>query len=116
MSFCFLILRRPPISTLTATLFPYPTLFRSAGGFGGAGGANNSTSRRAGVDTSNCCLCLSRNTANVILLSGSFLRSARMTSRGFAKIGRAHVCTPVTNAQLVCRLLLEKKNNRYQRA
>src|SRR3546814_7925054 len=28
------------------------------------------------------------------------------------KIGRAHVCTPVTNAQLVCRLLLEKKNNR----
>src|SRR3546814_1535451 len=26
-----------------------------------------------------------------------------------AQIGRAHVCTPVTNAQLVCRLLLEKK-------
>src|SRR3546814_4599624 len=27
------------------------------------------------------------------------------------KIGRAHVCTPVTNAHLVCRLLLEKKKN-----
>src|SRR3546814_7644320 len=27
------------------------------------------------------------------------------------EIGRAHVCTPVTNAHLVCRLLLEKKNN-----
>src|SRR3546814_3481339 len=26
------------------------------------------------------------------------------------QIGRAHVCTPVTNAQLVCRLLLEKNN------
>src|SRR3546814_9085381 len=26
-----------------------------------------------------------------------------------AKIGRAHVCTPVTNAHLVCCLLLEKK-------
>src|SRR3546814_3095553 len=26
------------------------------------------------------------------------------------EIGRAHVCTPVTNAQLVCRLLLSKKN------
>src|SRR3546814_2786143 len=26
------------------------------------------------------------------------------------KIGRAHVCTPVTNAHLVCRLLPEKKN------
>src|SRR3546814_9979204 len=27
-----------------------------------------------------------------------------------AEIGRAHVCTPVTNAHLVCRLLLEKTN------
>src|SRR3546814_5594710 len=27
----------------------------------------------------------------------------------FWQIGRAHVCTPVTNAHLVCRLLLEKK-------
>src|SRR3546814_9581574 len=27
----------------------------------------------------------------------------------FAEIGRAHVLTPVTNAHLVCRLLLEKK-------
>src|SRR3546814_3578482 len=25
------------------------------------------------------------------------------------QIGRAHVCTPVTNAHLVCRLLLDKK-------
>src|SRR3546814_10816854 len=31
-----------------------------------------------------------------------------------AKIGRAHVGTPVTNAHLVCRLLLEKKKpNKY---
>src|SRR3546814_10675696 len=29
------------------------------------------------------------------------------------EIGRAHVCTPVTNAHLVCRLLLEKKKQ-YQ--
>src|SRR3546814_10304158 len=27
------------------------------------------------------------------------------------QIGRAHVCTPVTNAQLVCSLLLEKKKS-----
>src|SRR3546814_9677929 len=26
------------------------------------------------------------------------------------EIGRAHVCTPVTNAPLVCRLLIEKTN------
>src|SRR3546814_8557025 len=30
------------------------------------------------------------------------------------KIGRAHVCTPVTNAPLVCRLLLEKKKKILQ--
>src|SRR3546814_1180232 len=29
-----------------------------------------------------------------------------------AEIGRAHVCTPVTNAHIVCRHLLEKKNTR----
>src|SRR3546814_9389195 len=28
-------------------------------------------------------------------------------SAALAEIGRAHVCTPVTNAHLVCRLLLE---------
>src|SRR3546814_1624605 len=30
------------------------------------------------------------------------------------QIGRAHVLTPVTNAHLVCRLLLEKKNKTIQ--
>src|SRR3546814_1989098 len=30
------------------------------------------------------------------------------------KIGRAHVLTPVTNAHLVCRLLLEKQNILYK--
>src|SRR3546814_14656973 len=31
-SFFFLMIRRPPISTRTDTLFPYTTLFRSKGG------------------------------------------------------------------------------------
>src|SRR3546814_1601421 len=30
------------------------------------------------------------------------------------KIGRAHVCTPVTNAHLVCRLLLEKQKRKHK--
>src|SRR3546814_16896040 len=30
MFFCFLMIRRPPRSTRTDTLFPYTTLFRSA--------------------------------------------------------------------------------------
>src|SRR3546814_8353897 len=34
----------------------------------------------------------------------------RVVRRRYAtEIGRTHVCTPVTNAHLVCRLLLEKK-------
>src|SRR3546814_1977117 len=34
-----------------------------------------------------------------------------VTERGFhcAQIGRAHLCTPVTTAYIVCRLLLSKK-------
>src|SRR3546814_19587388 len=31
--FCFLMIRRPPRSTRTDTLFPYTTLFRSRAGF-----------------------------------------------------------------------------------
>src|SRR3546814_6941447 len=38
MIVCFLMIRRPPRSTLTATLFPYPTLFRSADCRTGTGG------------------------------------------------------------------------------
>src|SRR3546814_7279938 len=39
---------------------------------------------------------------------GGLLAAAELHKIG--EIGRAHVCTPVTNAHLVCRLLLEKKN------
>src|SRR3546814_9155792 len=40
------------------------------------------------------------------------LRDALRKTR--KEIGRAHVCTPVTNAQLVCRLLLETKNEQHK--
>src|SRR3546814_6508107 len=36
--------------------------------------------------------------------------SSHLQSTCVTKIGRAHVCTPVTNSNLVCRLLLEKKH------
>src|SRR3546814_2279899 len=91
------MIRRPPRSTRTDTLFPYTTLFRSLGdifpdardspdvrllhvevqgtGYGIPAGSDVLEGRRASVDD---------------------------------EIGRAHVLTPVTNAHLVCRLLLEK--------
>src|SRR3546814_9615828 len=43
----------------------------------------------------------------VIALTAHALESDRRQS---VEIGRAHVCTPVPNAHLVCRLLLAKKN------
>src|SRR3546814_10225953 len=39
--------------------------------------------------------------------------SCRRASSGSIEIGRAHVCTQVTNAHIVCRHLLETKNSKY---
>src|SRR3546814_4737521 len=48
---------------------------------------------------------------DVVQPSAMLLRLKREFANGqLKKIGRAHVWTPVTNAHLVCRLLLEKKN------
>src|SRR3546814_17266631 len=47
VSVFFLMIRRPPISTRTGTLFPYTTLFRSAAG----GGHRNLPRRAAGAAT-----------------------------------------------------------------
>src|SRR3546814_4367616 len=42
---------------------------------------------------------------------GSYSNEALVTRTNAEQIGRAHVCTPVTNAHIVYRLLLDKKNN-----
>src|SRR3546814_6605013 len=42
-------------------------------------------------------------------LPGGTASAVRRLGMGIIEIGRAHVLTPVTNAHLVCRLLLEKK-------
>src|SRR3546814_7250227 len=78
------MIRRPPRSTRTDTLFPYTTLFRSSARLRASPARKATGTPRA--------------------------RSmARITRRASTwEIGRAHVCTPVTNAHLVCRLLLEK--------
>src|SRR3546814_5652187 len=39
---------------------------------------------------------------------------SRAQNAAIIKIGRAHVCTPVTNAHLVCRLLLEHNTKSNQ--
>src|SRR3546814_6344792 len=55
---------------------------------------------------------ISDEVAAAILLKGmaaEFLLHRVHRLQPDEKIGSAHVCTPVTNAQLVCRLLLENK-------
>src|SRR3546814_3671062 len=75
------MIRRPPRSTRTDTLFPYTTLFRS-----------------------------------ILDLPGAYSLRARSPDEAVTRavvLGRRseeHTSEPVTNAHLVCRLLLEKKN------
>src|SRR3546814_1914158 len=85
---CFLMIRLPPISTRTDTLFPYTTLFRSA-----------PLLLRVTADPQQPELHLHIDGADPRAIPHLVHR----------EIGRAHVRTPVTNAHLVCRLLLEKK-------
>src|SRR3546814_4228501 len=81
---CFVMIRRPPRSTRTDTLFPYTTLFRS-------------------------CRIPCWEDGGILSAAARHRRVARRPAGRVQEIGRAHVCTPVTNAHLVCRLLLEKK-------
>src|SRR3546814_6532598 len=106
--FFFLMIRRPPRSTRTDTLFPYTTLFRS-GSVTVAGGDGSTVVRMPdGVE--------GRVTGRAS--AASFSVGTDGKGRGHVlsgqEIGRAHVWTPVTNAHLVCRLLLEKKKRTKQ--
>src|SRR3546814_6980827 len=90
--FFLLMLRRPPRSTRTDTLFPSTTLFRST-----AGGSEVPV--EPGEHAGQPIACSAHLPVE---------RHADGTRPNDEEIGRAHVCTPVTNAHLVCRLLLEK--------
>src|SRR3546814_8462386 len=134
------MIRRPPRSTRTDTLFPYTTLFRSPRQvnhseflyqspaaleliFPCPQGRKNLTWRLVALAIPFVCFlfngCFSRaqkwigelfkrqgrgqgHDAGVALLADFF-------QAGGNEIGRAHVRTPVTNAHIVCRLLLETK-------
>src|SRR3546814_13608993 len=86
LCFLFLMIRRPPRSTRTDTLFPYTTLVRSA---------------RKAADG----LCIQENAASEMAERGSVMLDCQRrrtpaffalialpaTAMGFAQIGRAHV-------------------------
>src|SRR3546814_4538207 len=107
MLFFFLMIRRPPRSTRTDTLFPYTTLFRSLRSIGG-GKAGDVDLRRLDDQSLEPARCYVEMQRVEIEGRRAGQRLDRL-QRPQVEIGRAHVWTPVTNAHLVCRLLLEKK-------
>src|SRR3546814_2304726 len=89
------MIRRPPRSTRTDTLFPYTTLFRSR--------VQRLTGDEA-VSASEVDSLRSRLQAAQAALAGAQARERR---------SEEHTSEPpVTNAHLVCRLLLEKKHKK----
>src|SRR3546814_5464454 len=121
----FLWKRRHPRSTRTTTLFPYTTLFRSTRPAVSATVAALRRGEMVGAVISSS----PAAAWAVVAYPGSVATTSRLVdgppyAHGLARgdrrvcatdseIGRAHVLTPVTNAHLVCRLLLEKKKTTY---
>src|SRR3546814_1846554 len=107
------MIRRPPRSTRTDTLFPYTTLFRSFANHGEIGTVPSALIRAFGQCESprherrsappplgvfsDCALTYDRPR-----VAASFFPLDRKSTR----------LNPVTNAHLVCRLLLEKKKTK----
>src|SRR3712207_7121230 len=96
--FFFLMIRRPPRSTL----FPYTTLFRSA--------ANEAARGRFRA--------FSDSTKKQILWWVASAKRPETRARRIAAIVRSeeHTSELQSRQYLVCRLLLEKKKNKHKRA
>src|SRR3546814_3742249 len=126
--FFFLMIRRPPRSTRTDTLFPYTTLFRSCRPL--SRGADRAGALPFGFGRNPLRLHqpalrpahepegparevprLFRGQAGYRAHRGNLDRMPERLWR--AKLGRAHVRTTDTNAHLVCRLQRVKKNSTY---
>src|SRR3546814_7395948 len=95
------MIRPPPRSTRTDTLFPYTTLFRSYL-------ECQQLYHLTGVKI----IIRHQHQATVpIGKLGPPCHALDIVQLGQIKIGSAHVCTPITNAHLVCCLLIEKKKS-----
>src|SRR3546814_9481390 len=100
------MIRRPPRSTRTDTLFPYTTLFRS---FVTRPLTIIIGAAKIGTTNGNLVDCEDRRT-------GKLPRSRKTRAERPKKIDRKSTrLNSVTNAHLVCRLLLEKKTQQYNK-
>src|SRR3546814_6455660 len=126
------MIRRPPRSTRTDTLFPYTTLFRSDIQAAAAEAERAPLAVLAGRRRGLLQHHVAANDAQVARTAGDQPRDvvvahqqqvdrqrlavteqpvAALAPAQPAEIGRAHLRTPVTNAHIVCRLLLDNKKN-----
>src|SRR3546814_8575612 len=116
------MIRRPPTTTRTDTHFPYTTLCRSPVIVVTVNAGNIHYRRRF------MAILTKRKKMGLLLIAAAVAAAMVIWTWGAGdeavatdnayKIGRANVLTPVTNANLVCRLLLEKKkehNNQQAR-
>src|SRR3712207_7289623 len=102
MSFFFLMIRRPPRSTL----FPYTTLFRSA--------ASSRVNCSSIASTIRSCSERGANGTTIDLISPR-LRRGRPTPCTIVR-SEEHTSELQSRQYLVCRLLLEKKTNSHGRS
>src|SRR3546814_9376778 len=115
------MIRRPPRSTRTDTLFPYTTLFRSpragtriaelerrARDRAAAQIASEHVERRPPLERRNAAVAPAAADGDLVAVDDA------QETGAIGQIGRATVSTQVTNAQLGRRLLLEKtKSHRH---
>src|SRR3546814_8227081 len=106
------MIRRPPRSTRTDTLFPYTTLFRSSFLRRRHGAAHGVANREpfAGSCPFPLQAALAPEARGRRLAAYNHQQWQPMALASAARVDRKSTrLTPVTNAHLVCRLLLEKK-------
>src|SRR3546814_5922376 len=106
------MIRRPPRSTLTDTLFPYTTLFRSsAAGAVPVGTAETPIADGRGEDRVHLRLLRFGADSGAGAGAGADRRRNHAGTEAHRRDRKSTRLTPVTNAHLVCRLLLEKKKH-----
>src|SRR3546814_10661625 len=121
------MIRRPPRSTRTDTLFPYTTLFRSGRREKLAPAALLVAPRERGPSCRSAPIWAARRALSrqregtVVALADEVDKQAKSATKAglrplsrLVENGRANVRTTITNAPIVCRLLIEKKHTQQQ--
>src|SRR3546814_2373806 len=99
-----------PYNVAALILWPIAITLIAAGLLGGFAGYNQAALDNGGTPLPGWAGPLAALGFAALALA-AYVRRYRSAWRGLSpQIGRAHVCTPVTNAHLVFRLLLDKKN------